>query len=199
MKQIICGSALVFFILVCATINGQEYDENQAAGTAKLIDPAPMVAPSKNEKAMTSYTLETRLLEANKLDEAETYLKEAIDLDPLFVDAMDHLGLVYRKQNRLDEAEQMYLKSIELNSENNILYQNLAIVYRRQNKLNEALEMYKKLMELDSNNPEAYYGIGELFYIVGDYEKSMPFFDKAIELYMSQNSSLIYDAFFIRE
>jgi tetratricopeptide (TPR) repeat protein len=109
---------------------------------------------------------------------------------------MDHLGRVYRIQNRLKEAEEIYLKSIELNNKNKVPYQNLAVVYRLLNRLNDALELYKKMIQLDENDPEQYYGIGELFYIVGDYENSIPFFDKAAELYIKLNSTLIYDAFF---
>jgi tetratricopeptide (TPR) repeat protein len=166
--------------------------------TIKVIDPAPMIAPSDNERAMLAYTTGTQYLNEGKLEEAEKYLMEAIDLEPLFVDAMDHLGRVYRIQNRLRDAEEMYLKSIEINSENSVPYQNLAVVYRMQNRLNDAFELYKKMIQIDSNNPESYFGIGGLFYIVADYERAMPFFDKAIELYINLNSSLVYDAFYYK-
>jgi tetratricopeptide (TPR) repeat protein len=201
MKQFMLLFALAVLISSCATTQEGEYHGQQEGTTGdniKLIDPVPMVAPSKNEKAMSLYTLGTRSLEENKLGEAEKYLKEALDLDPLFVDAMDHLGMVYRRQNRLHEAEEIYLKSIELNNENTVACQNLAVVYRMQNRLNDAMEMYKRMMRIDSNNPEAYYGIGELFYIIGDYEASMPYFDKAIALYIERNSPLVYDACFYK-
>jgi tetratricopeptide (TPR) repeat protein len=54
------------------------------------------------------------------------------------------------------------------------------------------------MIDIDEKNPESYYGIGELFYIVGDYEKSIPFFDKAIELYIEQDSMVVYDAFYYK-
>ncbi|MDR1025553.1 MAG: tetratricopeptide repeat protein [Treponema sp.] len=98
----------------------------------KVVGPQrPMVAPSNNEQAMQAYTIGSRFLDENNLTEAERYLTEAIKLDPLFVDAMDHLGMVYRRQNRLDEAEEMYLRSISINDKNAVPYQNLAIVYKR--------------------------------------------------------------------
>jgi Flp pilus assembly protein TadD len=111
----------------------------------KIAGPGqPMIAPSKNEQAMTAYTTGSKFLKENRLDEAEKYLKEAIELDPLFVDAMDHLGMVYRRQNRLDDAEQLYLKSIAINDKNPVPYQNLAVVYRMKNRLDDAFELYKK-------------------------------------------------------
>jgi tetratricopeptide (TPR) repeat protein len=206
MKIMILVTILSVFILGCATTKNVENGEIQSGYsteaenmTIKVVGPEqPIVAPSNNEQAMQAYTIGSKLLRENSFNEAESYLKEAIELDPLFVDAMDHLGMVYRRQNRLDEAEEMYLRSISINDKNLVPYQNLAIVYRLKNRLNDALEMYKKMVSIDENSPEPYYGIGELFYIVGDYEKSIPFFDKAIELYIEQNSVVVYDAFYYK-
>jgi len=167
-------------------------EDEQGVKTAFL---SPGIVSSKNEQAQISYNLGTRCLRENRLEEAEEYLKEAIDLDPLFVDAMDHLGMVYRRQNRLPEAEEIYLKSIEINNTNKVPYQNLAIVYEMQNKLNDAYQLYKKILQLDENDPEGYYGIARLFLNVEEYQKAIPYFDKAIELYIENNSPYVYDAF----
>jgi tetratricopeptide (TPR) repeat protein len=206
MRNTILVAIISFILLSCATAKNiedtdipSEYLTETEAMNIKVVGPEQaIVAPSKIEQAMQAYTMGSRFLSENKLDEAEKYLKEAVNLDPAFVDAMDHLGMVYRRQNRLDDAEEMYLKSIEINDKNLVPYQNLAVVYRLKNRLNDALELYKKMITIDENNPEPYYGIGELFYIVEDYERSMPFFDKAIELYISQNSMVVFDAFYYK-
>jgi tetratricopeptide (TPR) repeat protein len=66
----------------------------------KTIFDGSMVAPSKNEQAMSAYSKGTQLLEeSKKLEEAEKYFKMAIDLDPFFVDTMDHLGMVFMNEN----------------------------------------------------------------------------------------------------
>jgi tetratricopeptide (TPR) repeat protein len=200
-KNVILLVFVSVFILGCAT-TGQLGQENNRQGNTsgiRTVGPlAPMVAPTQNAEAMDAYNRGTQLLWENRLSQAEQYLKRAIELDPLFVDAMDHLGMVYRRMNRLSEAEEMYLRSISINSENKVPYQNLAVVYQLQNRLNDALALYTKMVEIDPDDPEAYYGIGELFYLVGDYTNSMPFFDKAQELYISQNSPYVYDAFFYK-
>ena len=217
MKKILYLSFLVCLLLInCKTIEpaAQELEdaqlpgeqvvtENEQAGSGglgiKVVGPpAPMFAPSSNILASRAYDLGTQYLRENRLADAERYLKEAIELDPVFVDAMDHLGMVYRRQNRLAEAEAMYLRSIELNRENKVPFMNLAVVYRLQNRLNEALDLYKIVIQLDQNDPEGYYGIGELFYMVGDYRNAIPFFDKSIELYNIVNSPYVYDAYFYR-
>jgi tetratricopeptide (TPR) repeat protein len=206
MKSFILVVLVSILVLSCATTGQIEPTGNQVVSISepestgiKTIGPlAPMVAPSQNEEATAAYNTGTQFLWENKLSQAEEYLKKAIELDPNFVDAMDHLGLVYRRQNRLAEAEEMYLRSIALNSENKVPYQNLAVVYQLQNRLNEAFELYQKIIQIDPNDPEPYYGIGELFYIVGNYANSIAFFDRAIELYRIQDSPYIYDAFFYK-
>jgi tetratricopeptide (TPR) repeat protein len=206
MKIVVSLVVVSFLVLGCATIGKAESKDDKLGRYAteyesmdiKTEFSSPMVAPSKNEKAISTYNIGTQFLLENKLTEAEKYLTEAIELDPLFVDAMDHLGIVYRRQERLSEAEGIYLKSIEINNKNKTPYQNLAIVYRMQNRLNDAFEQYKKIIQIDPDDPESYYGIGELFYIVGDYNNSMPFIDKAIELYIDLNSPYVYDAFFYK-
>lgn len=165
----------------------------------KLIGPpSPMAAPSENAEAMEAYRIGTILMEEGKLDEAEGHLLKAIGLDPLFVDAMDHLGMVYRRQNRLTEAEEMYLRSIGINAENRVPYQNLAVVYKLQGRPNAALELYIKMIDLDEDDPEPYYGIGDLLYEAGNFELSNRFFDQAIARYIKRGSDLVYDAIYYK-
>ena len=178
--------------------NQSRYITDYESMDVKTLDPVEMARPTESEMASAAYNTGTYFMRQNRLEEAESYLKEAIDLDPEFVDAMDHLGIVYRRQNRLEEAEKIYLRSIGLNDKNKVPFINLAIIYRIQGRLNDALELYRKVIEINQNDPEGYYGIGELFFIVDNYEVSMPFFDKALELYISMNSSLVYDVYYYK-
>ena len=205
MKNIILPIAVFSFLFSSISILNVESQDNSSRYMTeyeymdiKTIDPSEMVSPTENERAMMAYNIGTYLMRQNRLDEAENLLKEAIDLDPVFIDAIDHLGLVYRKQNRLDEAERNYLKSIELNDKNRVPFLNLAVVYRLQGRLNDAFQLYRHVTQIYPDDPEGYYGIGEIFFIVGDNENAMTFIDKAINLYIGLNSLLVYDAFYYK-
>ncbi len=187
--------AVIIFVIIlsgCATTNtGTQYAED-----AKFIPPTDMVSGTQNKEAMKAYNKGSQLMYAGKYNEAEPYLKKAVNLDPDFVDALDHLGIVYRRQNRYEEAEEVYLRSISLNETNIVPVMNLAVVYRNMNRLEDAFEMYIKLTKIDPDNPEGYYGIGELFQMVEGYESSILFFDASIELYQQLGSDLVYDAYY---
>lgn len=153
-----------------------------------------MVSPTENEEARLNYNQGTEYLDDNKLEEAEKCLLKAIELDPNFCDAMDHLGLVYRRQERYEEAIEIYLRSISINSKNSVSYQNLAVVYRIQQKYEDARQQYIKMIELDENNPEPYYGIGQLYFDVEMFENCIDIMQIALQKYIDENSVYSYDA-----
>ncbi|GHU16676.1 hypothetical protein FACS1894163_06430 [Spirochaetia bacterium] len=121
---------------------------SQNGETTNMI-PMGMVDPSENENAMNAYILGTKYLNENNLDEAVVQLSLALEYDPEFVDAMDHLGLTYRRLGKYKEAEIIYLKSMKLMPTNLAVYTNLGNLYRLEGRLEDARQIYIKLMELD--------------------------------------------------
>jgi len=160
----------------------------------KLIEDDVDFGKSSNEEAQEAYEIGSRLMYGGRLDEAQSYLMKAVTLDPAFMLAIDHLGVVYRRKGMLEEAEKLYLKSIELYGKNSIPYKNLAVVYQQMGKFDAAAGMYKKVYELDPEDPESYYGMGTLYQLAGEYETSIKYFDIAIAKYSAKGSELTYDA-----
>lgn len=56
---------------------------------------------------------EVLLRETNGLDEAEMYLKRAIEIDDSMPDALVALGRVYEKKGKVDMAIENYEKAIK--------------------------------------------------------------------------------------
>ncbi|MDR0735813.1 MAG: tetratricopeptide repeat protein [Zoogloeaceae bacterium] len=148
-----------------------------------------------HETAINAYRIGTNFMHENRLAEAEENLLAAIDLAPDFVDALDHLGIVYRKQQEYPKAEKVYLRSIEINPGNTVPYINLALVYRLQNKTGQAIQVYEDIMRRFPEDPESYYGLGLIYSQENDHEKSAGYLDKAIEKYQAMDSPYIYHAF----
>ena len=152
---------------------------------------------SDNEEARQAYVKGTKFMTDSRFEEAEPYLSEAVKLDPAFTEALDHLGIVYRRQEKYEEAEKVYLQSLALNDKNTAAYKNLALVYRDMNRLEDTVKMYAKVHELDPDDPESYYGMGALLQSIGEYEKSSEYFLEAIEIYVEQKESdLVFDALY---
>jgi tetratricopeptide (TPR) repeat protein len=157
-----------------------------------------MVSPTESKEAMAAYNKGTDLLRQNKFEEAEKYFLKAIELDNKFIDAIDHLGLVYRHMKKYEDSEKMYILSIEINPSNTVPYINLAMVYRLLGRYEDARQSYLKAQKIDTNNPEPYFGIGVLYQIIGMYEMSMNFINIAIQKYIEKESNLVCDAYYIQ-
>jgi tetratricopeptide (TPR) repeat protein len=179
----------VFCILTGMVLN--VYPEDIRTTDSSTVITRSMVSPSKNAEAAAAYNKANEFMRNNNFDEAEKYFLIALELDPEFVDAMDHLGFVYRNQKRYEDAEKMYLKSIAINQSNTAPYINLAIVYRYQGRLEDAKQIYLKTIEIDKDEPEAYYGIGALYHLVKQYETSINFINIAIQKYYEKDSPLL--------
>jgi tetratricopeptide (TPR) repeat protein len=172
---------------LCAGVHAQAQDP--------VLIEKDMVSAMTNEAALQAYRNGTQSMHANRLAEAEKNLLAAIELEPDFVDALDHLGIVYRKQQEYAKAEKVYLRSIEINPENIVPYANLALIYSFQNKIGQAIQVYETLMQRFPDDPESYYGLGRIHFQKGEHVKSIGYLDQAIEKYQEIDSPYIYDAY----
>ncbi|MDR0664761.1 MAG: tetratricopeptide repeat protein [Helicobacteraceae bacterium] len=175
---------LVFVVRLCA----EEPIE------PKFILKDPIVKPD-DEDAVKAYRIGTAMLQEDRALEASKYLLRAIELEPTFVDAIDHLGVAYRKLNMYDKAEEVYKQSIKINPENVVPRLNLALLYQLSGRLNESIQAYEEVSRLAPDDPEPYYGIGSVYQSQSDYNRSITYFDAAIARYAATKSDLIYDAY----
>jgi Flp pilus assembly protein TadD len=78
-----------------------------------------------------------------RFQEAETSLRQALDLDPEHFQALTYLAMVVFRQGRAEEAEEIFLRSLEVDaSEKNWLaLSNLGKVYQSLGRFSEAAEL----------------------------------------------------------
>ncbi|MDR2639127.1 MAG: tetratricopeptide repeat protein [Helicobacteraceae bacterium] len=186
----ISGVVLSFFIAL-SVFASQEAQETKEP---KFIE-RDLIVKTDNEAAAKAYRIGTAMLLEDRALEASQYLLKAIELEPDFIDAIDHLGVAYRKLKMYDKAEEVYKRSIQIDSGNLVPYLNLALIYQMTDRAEESVQAYKTAAKLAPDDPEPYYGIGVAYRSIGDYKQSIVYFDEAIKRYKAQNSELIYDAY----
>jgi tetratricopeptide (TPR) repeat protein len=185
----------IIFLLILSNISFQSVSSEEIRRTDdSTIITWKMADPTDSEDAMDEYNIGTKYLNEENYEEAEYHLLRAIEFDPEFVDALDHLGLTYRKEKKYDEAELAYLKSIEIMPLNLVPYINLALVYRYQGKLNSAKDLLLKAYEIDKDEPEVFYGLGFVFYDAKYYAESIQYFKIALAKYSERDSMRMCDA-----
>jgi len=93
-----------------------------------------------------------------------------------------YLGInTYLRNDLWRDKIKFYNLNIKKAPHNYRPYHNLGTSYVAKGKYSEALESYFKALSLKNINL-SYYGIAQTYYFMEDYEKSIPFFLKALEL-----------------
>jgi eukaryotic-like serine/threonine-protein kinase len=105
-------------------------------------------------------------------EEAISYFKRALDIDPMNSEAYDRLASAYESLGRVAEAQSTYEISIKLKPHDWHGYYNLAKFLAVEGRINDAL---KQLAAADSLAPAATYPyelFGNLYTFLGTYEKA---------------------------
>jgi len=87
-----------------------------------------------------------------RLQEAQDFIKRAIQLQPDNYAFLDSLGWVYFHQNRLDEAEQQLTRSLQLSGKDPTIHDHLGDVYFKQGKIKEAIAQWQTSLKAMSTS-----------------------------------------------
>jgi superkiller protein 3 len=115
---------------------------------------------------------------------------EAIELDPTFAVAYDHIGQcclnIYQMYDRdpewLKKAERSIDKAMKLKPSDPINYSILAILYLRQGKGAEAVEAAKKGISLDPKKETSYFQLGYIYDGIHEYRSAAEAYEQSLAM-----------------
>lgn len=110
-----------------------------------------------------------QLLEAGALAEAESVLRQALELDPRSARARSKLGIALARQGRYEEAIEAFRRAVEFDPLYAPAYSNLGVVYQELGRLDEALAAYRKAIEVDPDYWIAHQNLAALYKQRGEY------------------------------
>ena len=113
-------------------------------------------------------------------EQAETKLKDAINLNSMYVHAFHELGLVYLQKKQNDEALKNFNAAIELSPNNPIRYETVADILMKMQKWEEAEEYLMKAVKLELVYPVLYSNLGKVLFAQKKTDKAAKFFEKAL-------------------
>ena len=135
---------------------------------------------SKNSVPYANYGL--ILINSGKKEDAEKFIRKAIELNPKDSISYSNLGGILRDLGKLQEAEFCTRKAIELNPKDSISYSNLGGILRDLGKLQEAEFCTRKAIELNPKDSISYSNLGGILQDLGKLQEAEMFTRKAIEL-----------------
>lgn len=120
------------------------------------------------------------LLARDQLDEAYWRAREAVMLDPRFLNSFNTLGVIYRRHGDLQEAERALRHVLERKPGNAEVMSNLALVLSDQGRIDESMELTRRVAQIQPHPPFHYFNLGQAAMKRGDFQAARDMFAKEI-------------------
>ena len=108
--------------------------------------------------------------------------KEAIKLNPQYVEAYLILAVTYAEDGRIEDTKRVLLDALKIAPDESNIYLNLANAFKECKEYQSAINFVNRAIELDHNNPQCYLKLGAIYGEMKDYPKAIDAFNKMIEL-----------------
>lgn len=154
-----------------------EQEKNTEA--EKVIDNA------LNLHSLDEYALNIKgilLGKKKKYEEACTYFKNAVRINPKFTSPQYNLGKALLDQNKYSEALQHISNAVELKPAHADGHRLKGDSLKHLKEYSQAISSYNEALHLNNKNADAWKGLGDIFGYQGKFEKSIDAYTKAIEI-----------------
>lgn len=193
------ASAIVTTYLIGHSLLAKKYkeggfDQNLNEERKNLLEGIRIASSSGGTElggAQKAYSKADQALRKGDIDEAIRQLRKALKIDPNFVDALDDLGLLYKRLNRTSMAKDLFLRSLKLKPDNWVARMNLASAHLHDEEYREAIKHYEILRKSDPDNPEGHYGLGVVRLRQKRSKDALPHMEKALAIYKKTESSYL--------
>lgn len=124
--------------------------------------------------------------QANRLSEAETAYRQALELSPQHAETLHLLGLVSYRQQRLPEALQYLQAAVERQTSSPVYWFNLGVVSQKAGRSQDAVTAYQRAIALNPRYPEAYGNLGNVLRDTGALSEAVNAYRQALALNPTQ-------------
>lgn len=180
------------FVIVCILLSVRTFIRTfDWRNSLSLIRHELRVSPD-NFLFESGYGVE--LLRQGKLDEAEIHLLRSIELQPLWWESYNDLGILYLQKGNLNAAEASYKQSIARGPFYDA-YSNLGLLYFKEKKYTESLhylEISYNTFPQSHQNSKIMYGLVIDYYQTGQIEKSVAAAKILLKIDPSQTNLELY-------
>ncbi|MFZ5621970.1 MAG: tetratricopeptide repeat-containing sulfotransferase family protein [Pseudomonadota bacterium] len=113
--------------------------------------------------------------------EAERYLRRALELDPQYGPAWSNLGTLMQHAGRLDDAAACFRRSLSINPADAVACNNLGTVLREQGKVAEAMDCYRAAVRMKPRHAQAHNNLGTLLHEQCNAQDAIESYRKALK------------------
>jgi Flp pilus assembly protein TadD len=119
------------------------------------------------------------LVQAGRLQEAETATRKILTTHPRSAEAHSLLGVILDQRGLTAEAEKEYGAALRLKPNLVSALSNLGVLLAKTNRPNEAIAKFEEVLRIDQKHQGAIFNLGALYAARGDYKRAVPLLEKA--------------------
>jgi len=113
------------------------------------------------DNALTRFTLGDALAQQGRPEEAMAEYREALRINPDYVNAHNNLGLALAQQGQTEEAIAEYRQALRINPDFPEPHNNLGDALAEQGRTEEAIDEYREAVRINPAFAEAHYNLGK--------------------------------------
>jgi tetratricopeptide (TPR) repeat protein len=121
-------------------------------------------------------------LQMGRMEEAETQLREALQIDPNLAQGHNNLGRVLLQKGEVDEATAEFQKVVEIQPDYADGHNNLGVVLLQKDAVEEAMSEFQKALEIKAGYANAHTHLGTALLLKGRPDQAIAQYQKALEI-----------------
>ncbi|MCL2760382.1 MAG: tetratricopeptide repeat protein [Desulfuromonadales bacterium] len=128
--------------------------------------------------ALNAYMKGILASDGHRWNEAISYYKKAIKLNPRLEGAYEELGYAFYEKQDFEQEANAYKAGLKINPNNTDLLFNLAENLESRGQYDEAILMYEKALAIDPDDKELLFQLGVSYLAQGNKAKAMNLYDR---------------------
>lgn len=157
---------IIIFLLWATPLYAEDAKSHYEKGATYLMN-----------AAFAGHTIDS----ARLLDKAIIEFKEAVRLNPKYVEAYYDLGLAYKTRGKDEQALASFKKAIEIKPDSTDAYMQSGDIYYKKKDYTNALLEYKRIVEIEPKKITAYTAIGKIYVEMKDYSSAISYLKKGLQ------------------
>lgn len=129
-----------------------------------------------------TFRLAISAMQAGKLEKAERLFRQALQMQPRHVPALNLLGILLMRLERFDEAELYIRRALQENATSDATLYNHGLILKALKRPAEALERFTQALAINASVAETWNNRGVVFNNLRRYQEAIDDFDRALSI-----------------
>ena len=157
-------------------------DTEEFKKAADAYEKVLTLSPPEDQLPRIHLNLGVSYMGMDRVDDAITEWKRAVDLSPDYMDAYMNLGTAYQSKDMPDSTRAVWKRALEVGGRSVVPRMALGRLALAEGRLSDALGYYREILDQGARDPRIYAEIALIHERREDFEQAIAHYEQALEL-----------------